>query len=343
VTKVKRYLKIALFAFIGVAILWYITKGQDVERIWLELINARLIWVFLAILAGGISHYLRALRWNLLLNSMGYSTHSATTFYVLMTGYLANLAVPRLGEVTRCGTLSRYSRIPFNAVAGTVVAERVFDMLCLGILIFLTILFQFSFLKDFLDYYVFTPVTEMVQGKVWALVVIATSGLAAFIMVLRYFKRVSSDKKSLSGKIKRQLQGFWQGMISLAMVENKILFLVHTVFIWFLYFLMVYLCFFAIDATSSLGIADGLTVLSLGSLGVVAPVPGGIGAYHFIVIKTLTELFGIESEPATSYAYLAHAAQMVLVLLLGAWSWFALSTSFKEPEKIQTSTDHEKT
>jgi glycosyltransferase 2 family protein len=197
VTKVKRYLKIALFAFIGVAILWYITKGQDVERIWEELINARLIWVFLAILAGGISHYLRALRWNLLLNSMGYSTNPTTTFYVLMTGYLANLAVPRLGEVTRCGTLSKYSKIPFNAVAGTVVAERVFDMFCLGILIFLTILFQFSFLKDFLDYYVFAPVADMVQGKVWALVIIAAKGLA---VTRKVFREKLRDSSRVSGR-----------------------------------------------------------------------------------------------------------------------------------------------
>jgi glycosyltransferase 2 family protein len=334
VVKIKRYFRVFFFALIGVAILWYITKGQDVERIWEEFLGARLIWVFFAMLAGGISHYLRALRWNLLLNSMGYTTKSSTTFYALMTGYLANLAVPRLGEVTRCGTLSRYSKIPFNAIAGTVVAERVFDMICLLILIFLTLLFQFAFLKDFLDYYVFEPFMGMVEGRIWLLVILAFLGLAGMVFVFSFFSRISSDANNLSGKIKRQLKGFWMGIISLAMVENKLLFFVQTLMIWVLYFLMVYLCFFALEATSHLGIADGLTVLSLGSLGVVAPVPGGIGAYHFIVITTLTELLGIQSEPAISYAYLAHAAQTLLVLLLGAWSWFALSAKLKSEKQI---------
>ena len=119
-------------------------------------------------------------------------------------------------------------------------------------------------------------------------------------------------------------------MLSLANVDNKPRFIVHTVLIWGLYFMMVYLSFFAIEATSSLGLSGGLTVLALGSLGIVAPVPGGIGAYHFIVITTLTQLFGVEAEPATSYAYLAHASQMLLVMVLGAWAWFALSATGKK-------------
>ena len=322
-----------MFALIGVAILWYITRGQDLNRIWNEFLGANFIWVLLSILAGAVSHVLRALRWNLLISSMNHTSRISTTFYALMTGYLANLAVPRLGEVTRCATLSKYSGVPFNALAGSVVAERFFDMICLLALIFFTIVFQFRFLKEFLDYYVFTPLITMTEGKIWIILLLGMLGLGFLFLMWKFFKNVSSQKQSLPSKIKRQLMGFLKGMASLALVKNKILFLVYSLFIWALYFAMVYLVFFALNATSHLGIMAGLTLLVMGSLGIVAPVPGGVGTYHFIVIITLTELYAIASEPATSYAYLAHASQMLMVILLGAFSWMMLSFKVKEFSK----------
>jgi len=331
--KFKRTATIILFALIGVAILWFITRGQDLNRIWNEFLSANFIWVLLSIVSGAISHVLRALRWNLLISSMNHKSKTSTTFYALMTGYLANLAVPRLGEVTRCATLSKYSGVPFNVLAGTVVAERVFDLICLVVLILFTIVLQFQFLKEFLDYYVFSPILTIAEGKIWVLLFISLLGLGLLILIWKYFKNVSSQKKSLASKIKRQLIGFLKGMASLGLLKRKVLFLVYSFFIWVLYLLMVYLVFFALNATSHLGIMAGLTLLVMGSLGIVAPVPGGVGTYHFIVIITLTELYTIASEPATSYAYLAHASQMLMVILLGAFSWMMLSIKVKRLSK----------
>lgn len=328
--KVKRTLTVILFALAGVALLWYITKGQDLERIWNEFVEANFIWVIISILAGTLSHVLRALRWNLLINSMGHTSKTSTTFYALMMGYLANLAVPRLGEVTRCVTLSRYSGVPFNILAGTVVAERVFDMFSLLTLIFFTIIFQFQFLKEFLDYYLFAPLVSLAEGKIWIIMLLGIAGLAFLFFMWMFFRRVKSDKQGIASKIKRQISGFLRGMASLGLVRNKLLFLLHSFFIWVLYFLMVYVVFFALGATSHLGPAAGLTLLVTGSLGIVAPVPGGVGTYHFMVIITLTELYGIASEPATSYAYLAHASQMAMIIVLGAFSWMMLSINMKK-------------
>ena len=331
--KFKRTATVILFTLIGLSILWYITRGQDLDRIWNEFLGANFIWVILSIVSGAISHVLRALRWNLLINSMNHTSRISTTFYALMTGYLANFAVPRLGEVTRCATLSKYSGVPFNVLAGTVVAERVFDMICLLTLIFFTIVFQFQFLKEFLDYYVFSPLLTMTEGKIWIILLLGFIGLGFLFLMWKYFKNVSSQKQSLPSKIKRQLVGFLKGMASLGLVKNKVLFLVYSFFIWALYLTMVYLVFFALNATSHLGIMAGLTLLVMGSLGIVAPVPGGVGTYHFIVIITLTELYAIAIEPATSYAYLAHASQMLMVILLGAFSWIMLSFKVKEFSK----------
>lgn len=328
--KTKRTLTVILFALAGVGLLWYITKDQDLERIWKEFTEANFIWVIISILAGTLSHLLRALRWNLLINSMGHTSKTSTTFYALMTGYLANFVVPRLGEVTRCVTLTKYSGVPFNILAGTVVAERVFDMFSLLTLIFFTIIFQFQFLKEFLDYYLFSPLVSLAEGKIWIIALMGIAGLAFLFFMWMYFRRVKTDKQGLASKIKRQIVGFLKGMASLGLLRSKVLFLVYSIFIWVLYFLMVYVVFFALGATSHLGVAAGLTLLVTGSLGIVAPVPGGVGTYHFMVIITLTELYGIASEPATSYAYLAHASQMVMIIVLGAFSWMMLSINMKK-------------
>ncbi len=335
--KLKRTATITLFALIGVAILWLITRGQDLNRIWEEFLGANFVWVLLSILAGVVSNVLRALRWNLLINSMNHTPKTSLTFYAVMTGYLANLAVPRLGEVTRCATLSKYSGVPFNVLAGTVVAERVFDMISLLALIFFAIVLQFQFLKEFLDYYVFSPLINMAEGKIWFIFVLGFVGLVVLFFMWKYFKNISSHKQNMASKIKRQLMGFLKGMASLGLVKKKILFLVYSFFIWALYYLMVYLVFFALSATSHLGLMAGLTLLVMGSLGVVAPVPGGVGTYHFVVIITLTELYDIATEPATSYAYLAHASQMLMIILLGVFSWMMLSFKRKESAKNQLS------
>lgn len=325
----KRYVKVFLFSFLGLFILWLITRNQDVEKIWDELKQANYFWIFLAIISGFLSHYVRAIRWNLLIHPLGETPKTSTTFYALMTGTLANLAVPRLGEITRCVTLAKYSKHPFNSIAGTVVAERVFDMISLLVLMFLTILFQFAYLKGFLNHYIMNPLMGMLSGNIMLFSVLALAGLLLMTFLLLYLKSIKSNKPGLAGKIKRQMAGFWKGVLSLAHLEQKILFLLLTVSIWLLYFLTVYLCFFALPGTSSLDISDGFTVLALGSLGIVAPVPGGVGTYHFIVITTLTELMNVSMEAATSYAYIAHAAQMVTILLLGGFSWFMLSIKFK--------------
>ncbi len=327
--RVRRYLSVLLFAFLGIIILWLITRNQDIDKIWEEFRNANFFWIAMAFLAGIVSHVVRAIRWNMLISPLGPTPKLSTTFYAQMTGYLANLAVPRLGELTRCGTLAKYSKIPFNALAGTVVAERIFDMICLLALIFLTILFQFNFLQDFLNGYIFTPLWGMVSGNILILLLSLLLFSLLLALFLKYLKGINRNKSGFAGTLKRQLLGFWKGLISLTKLQNKSWFLFLSVLIWGLYFLTVYLIFFALSGTSFLDVADGFTILVMGSLGVAAPVPGGVGTYHFIVITTMVELLGVSAQSATSYAYISHATQMLTVLILGGLSWLMLSFKIK--------------
>lgn len=318
---------------LGILLLWLITRGQDVGLIVQHLRQANFLWIFLAMICALVSHFLRAVRWNMLIGTMGYHTRPFQTFYAVMTGYLANLAIPRMGEITRCVTLGKASNTPFNALAGTVVAERVFDVISLFFIVVMTIAFQFVFLKDFIHRLFWEPLLARGTGN-WGSIVLALAILLLLLTLAAWQlwnKLRAADEDSIYFRIKRQLRGFVIGFKTIARLRGKVWFLVYTVCIWGLYYLTVYLCFFAIEATSHLSPIVGVTLLAVGSLGILAPVPGGIGTYHFLTIITLVELYGIESEPATSYAYITHATQIAVNVLAGSASWIILSVHGKRP------------
>jgi uncharacterized protein (TIRG00374 family) len=325
--KFARYIRVVIFLALGLALLWWVTRGQDLEKIMIEVRNANYFWILLAMVAGVLSHFVRALRWNILIHSMGFKTEALSTFHAVMSGYIANLVVPRLGEVTKCAVLSKSKGIPFNSLAGTMVAERFVDMLTLGLLMLFTIVLQFSFLKNFLFDFFFEP---LLDKGISNLLILGIAGGIFFILMVFFviwFRNLlrKAQPGSFGYKLRRQLRGFANGIKTLWMMGHKSLFLIYTLIIWVLYFFTAYLGFFAIDATSHLLPLAGITLLVVGSLGIVAPVPGGIGTYHFITILTLTQLYGIASEPATSYAYISHAMQMVLIILTGGALWLVFT------------------
>jgi len=322
-----RYLRVLISLAAGVVILWLVTRGQDLEGILREFRNADYLWILLAALAAILSHALRALRWNQLIASMGYPVSPFKTFQAVMAGYLSNLAVPRLGEVTRCLVLQRAGRPPLNALLGTVVAERLFDMLTLGMLVVLTIAFQYGFLRDFLEQYVVTPLMAQPQQTYLVLALAALGALILLIALFVYLKhrwREAHDG-SIGHRIKRQLAGLRDGVAAIRRIRSKPLFVFYSLAIWASYFLTVYLVFFALEATSHLTVGAGIILLAMGSLGIVVPVPGGIGTYHFLAMITLTELYAIAPEPAISYAYISHATQILVIVLAGSVAWLAVS------------------
>ncbi len=312
---------------LGVLLLWLITRGQDLEQIGRELRGANYFWIILAMICALMSHFARALRWNMLIGTMGYTTKPFQTFYAVMTGYLSNLAVPRMGEVTRCVSLSKASGTPFNALAGTVLAERVFDFISMLLIVFITIVSQFGFLRGFIGRVFIFPLLERSQAN-WLPILILGSGFVVLIaLIIIYLRKKLHDPGEGTAffRLKRQLRGVSSGFRTISTMRGKWYFILYTALIWGLYFMMVYLCFFAIPATAHLSPFAGLTLLAVGSLGILAPVPGGIGTYHFMTIITLTELYGISSEPATSYAYITHANQIVVNVLAGTSAWIILS------------------
>ena len=334
---IRRYVRVLISLSLGVLLLWLIMRGQNTGLILEELQRANYWWIALAMLCAILSHFLRAIRWNRLIRTMGYTTSAVQTFYAVMTGYLTNMAVPRMGEITRCITLGKASGTPFNALAGTVVAERVFDFFTLIGIVFLTIILQFSFLKNFIFRLFWNPLVEKTADN-WLLLAITFFAIAVIIIVVAIVLRnkFSNPKQgSLIHKIKRQFGGFLNGIKTIKRMRGKGWFILQSIIIWGLYYLTVYLCFFAIPATSHLSPFVGFTLLAVGSLGILAPVPGGIGTYHFLTIITLTELYSIASEPATSYAYITHATQIIVNLVAGVFSWIMLSVQSKKSNKVE--------
>lgn len=343
----RRSIKVIAALGVGLILLWLISRGQDFGLIYKEFKEANYRWILLALLASVISHLLRAVRWNLLVDSLGYATKASHTFHAVMTGYLSNLAIPRMGEITRCVVLGRLTGAPFNALVGTVVAERVIDAFCLGTIIFLTIAFQFDFLKGFLHQFFFSPLIRKGEANWISLLVLLIFGVTAGVLLLVVLKNRlrSPEPGSLSYKIRRQLSGLKNGLLTVMHIRRKWLFFLYTLTIWGFYFLTVYLIFFAIEATSHLTVSAGITLLAVGSLGIVAPVPGGIGTYHFLTMITLGELYGIAPEPALSYAYIAHASQTLVILVAGTIAWTSLSfkkniTSKKSVPSVDFEHDH---
>jgi uncharacterized protein (TIRG00374 family) len=253
---------------------------------------------------------------------MGYETSTKKTFYAVMIGYLANTAFPRLGEVTRCGVLSKETKVPFNALFGTVISERIFDLIVLVMIIFGVILFQLDFLSGFVDKYFVNSITGMINMQ--SLIVLIAGFILVIVLPFILYKIFTDRIKSLTifKKLSEFGKGLLEGVKTIKRMKHKWAFLLWTLIIWVLYSLMTYVAFFALDATTGLDFWDGVTIMALGSLGIVAPVPAGIGAYQFIVKAILYEIYLVPSEPAASFSIIMWATQIVLIIVVGFLSYY---------------------
>lgn len=324
------------FLLIGIALLWLVFRKIDINEVFHEIREAHYIWLLISIILGIFSHIARAIRWNILIRSMGYQVETSTTFFSVMVGYLANMAFPRLGEVTRCGVLSKKKNIPFTSLFGTVISERVFDMIVLALIILSVIFLQLGLLKAFVDKYIVSSLTGMAnhENLYLLLVAIFIVIILPLIFLRIFFNRIRQMK--VYSKVSDFVKGLLNGIKTIMHMREKWQFLGWTLVIWILYTLMTYSAFFALGATSHLDFFDGVTVMALGSLGIVAPVPGGIGAYQFIVKAILTEIYLIQSEPAVSFSIILWAAQSIMIVGAGIFSYYLLV--FKKAKKNNDNT-----
>ena len=331
--KLVSIIKYLFFLLIGFGLLFLAFKNIELSHVWIELKQANYSWILGSMFFALLSHYFRAKRWNQLINQMEYKTSTTTTFYAVMIGYLANLALPRLGEVTRCMVLGKKEKIPFNALFGTVIAERVFDLLILILIIIIVFLAQVDRIGGLLNRLIIAPLLGDYTNSLQAIFIIFGSLVLLIGIGIIVFRKLKPWLKTtmLYEKIDAFLNGFIDGLKSIAKLKQRMLFLFNTLMIWVLYLAMIIFPFYSFEETSVLGIIDGMTVLAIGSLGIIAPVPGGIGSYHFIITELFTQLYDISAQAAVAYATANHAAQTLLVLLAGGISYLLLLLNKRRP------------
>ena len=285
------------------------------EDIYQTLLQADYRWVSLAIFISLFSHLLRALRWQQLLGALHYQPGITRTLSAVMIGYFANFIVPRMGEVSRCGSLTKTAGIPFEKSFGTVITERVVDLLCLLILVGLVFFVGWEPIQQNLF-----PTIKLPSLPIWITFACLVTGILIVLwrkraQVLEFWERFAS-----SSKIGKILDGWISGIISIKEVNSPVLFVLYTMGIWIAYFANTYILLLAFPASMSLGLGAGLIVLVMGTFGMATPTQGGIGAYHKLVAAALV-FYNIPLKEATVLATFFHGTQMAAILFFGGLSF----------------------
>jgi glycosyltransferase 2 family protein len=286
--------------------------------------NANKGYLGLMALVAVASHLLRAERWRMLLVPTGNKVGLVNSFLSLMIGYLVNLAVPRGGEVSRCYNLYKLEKTPVETSFGTVVVERIVDVICLLVLIALSFLAEWDKLKKFIDSLNFSS-SGSFAIPLW-MILLALAGILFLIAI--YLLRKNE-------KVLKIIHGFKEGLLAIFKLKNKGLFIFYSIGIWLLYFLMSYFVIKAFPETENLGFSAVLTLFAIGSIAMAAPLPGGAGSYHTLVPLGLVMLYQLPKSDAVAFVFIFHGWQTALMILLGLLSLMAsyLIIKWKKPQE----------
>ena len=325
-------IKVSVSLIISAVILYFLYRDYDFSGFRAGLSEMKLGWLWAALLFSAIGPLLRGLRWNLLLEPVGYHVPYRDTILTVFTGYAANIIIPRFGEISRCAILDRNNHVPFSKGLGTLAAERFVDLILLILVSVSTFILQSG---KFIDLFKgkagissTETVTETVTDAPESISLLQNptfwiSAAAAVILIIlcRFlWKRFHIWQHIVKLKF---VQDFWSGFIALKQVRNLPLFLFYSVGIWICYYLEMYLAFFCISSISHVGPLAGLVCFVAGSIAVLVPTPNGAGPWHFAVMSMLV-LYGAGLNDAKTFALVLHTAQTATYLLCGVLAWIAL-------------------
>ncbi len=313
-SKLRSLLAQLSFLILGLMLLWMALGRTNLDDFQRQFSQLDFFWIFVVLLISFLGHAIRALRWQLLLAPTDHHPSFWRTYQALMAGYFVNLAVPRLGEVSRCIGLKRTEKVPFNTSFGTVVTERAIDILCLLLIVVAVSLGFYEVVEELLQQYILPAVEQKLpKQRLWitlagALMVIIGLGIVLKRPILNWLHKIN---------VADYLKNFKQGLLSVFQLDQKGLFLSYTVLIWAGYFLTSFCCFFAYPATAHLGIKAGLALLAFGSIAKSLPIQGGgLGAYHFVAAQTLL-LFALPPTDGQFLAVIIHGTTTLFQLIVG--------------------------
>lgn len=313
-------LKYTIFIAIAVVSFYFAFKGIKFEEFLNDLKEAHYEYVLLSMVMGYLAFMSRGMRWVLLLEPINEKANTWRAIHAVTIGYFTNLFVPRAGELARCTALYQSDKIPVNKLFGTVILERVVDFIMLLGLVLLTFIVEFDRLQLFFADAFAQEGTEESGGNV--LKVIAGLMLLSGVIAL-YFLRHRFSHLPLYGKVKDFWGGIKDGLRSIGKLKSKWPFILHTLFIWAMYYLMVYICVFALPQTKDIDPSSGLFIMVVAGLGMVVPTPGGAGSYHYLVKMAMVAL-GISATVGLSFATLVHEGQLLMTIVGGAIAFMSM-------------------
>ncbi len=308
-------LKFLLFLAIGLGILYLVYRNQAaafqedcalksipaadcslLRKVWNDFRGINYFWILMVFVAYAVSNASRAIRWSMLLQSLHYQPRFINGFLTIIIGYFANLGLPRMGELVRAGTMARYEGIPVEKVIGTVVVDRIVDVLSILLLTALALLLDFGTLRTFADEHI------NLSARLGNSNILLYLLLGAVVVGLVLFTlRARMMRLAVVQKVVQIERGFVQGLQTVSRLKRPWLFILHSINVWLMFFLMGYFCFLAFAPTAGLGPVAALTAFVFGAWGMVVPSPGGMGTYH-LMMQLALGFYGISGDDGFSFA-----------------------------------------
>ncbi len=310
---IKKALKLLLPIAIGIFLIWYSynnTSPEDRGQILKYIKEVNLFWVGISVLIGVLGHLSRAIRWNYLLQPLGYKPKVINNIFLILMAYFANLGIPRTGEILRATALATYEKVPFEKGFGTVVTERVIDVIMLLFVVLITLFLQTDIIVEFLQNKGFN-----IKG----LVILLGMGILSLLLFLVFIKK-STHKLAI--KIKGFLKGLLDGVLSIFKMKKKWPFVFHTIFIWLCYIAMLWVIKYTVPETINLSISQLMVAFVAGAFA-MATTNGGIGFYPIAVSKALA-IFGISAVSGDAFGWIVWITQTLMVVIFGAISFLLL-------------------
>lgn len=327
----KTILTIVISLVFAALFMWLAFKGLEFDKIKGYFAEANYFWVLAAMVFGLLAYWIRAIRWNLLLEPMGYQISNSNSLWTISFGYLMNLTIPRSGELARSTALYGVEKVPVDKSFGTIILERVVDLVCMLGFLALTLVFKYSAISAFYH-----------QSGIKINPFFVVSAFVFFIIGTFLFFKFKDKFTHLRfiGKVIEFVEGIFYGLTTIFKLKQKVKFILLSIAIWVSYYFAAYLVCFALPETSHFTFADGFFVIVVGTLGMMVPASGGIGAFHFamkIGIGALFFSYGKTFEEGAaiglSYAFISHTMQLVIMAVMGVISIPMLAKARNEAVK----------
>ncbi|MFC3879674.1 lysylphosphatidylglycerol synthase transmembrane domain-containing protein [Algoriphagus namhaensis] len=316
--KLKKALQLILSLGVALWIFWFLYKDIELDSFLAQIKSSKWHWILGSLAVSLIGFWIRGWRWTLLISKdEGKAVTASRAYHAVMVGYLVNLLVPRAGEVARCGVLQRTNKVPMGHLIGTVILERTIDFVFLLATIFLAFSVEnqlfIELAGEFID-------LDNLREKAFSNLPVVFGGFVVFVLTLYWIGRRFRDH-GLVQKIQHFFREVLGGVKQIKNLQNPLGFWLSSIVIWVIYFMTMYMVSMAIQSTAILSMGEVLLVMVMGSIGMIAPVQGGIGTFHALVALILIQ-FGIAEADGKIFAAIIHGSQMILMVLAGLLSWF---------------------